>query len=165
MAAEAKRCQLAGEKKRLALARVERAEVKRRKEAIKTLPALLREAQAAFNAWIRARDAAQPCISCGKPPGDLSGLHAGRDAGHYRSVGSAPHLRFDARNVHAQCVHCNQWGAGRVVEYRMGLLRRIGPVAVDALESDNRVHKWTRAEVIAIRDDYRARVRAMRREE
>lgn len=40
----------------------ERAETRRRKEAIKTLPQLLREAQKEFNAWIRARDAKQPCI-------------------------------------------------------------------------------------------------------
>ena len=74
--------------------KAEQASIKARKEAIKTIPALIREAQVAFNAWVRARDFTQPCISCDAPPPDLSGLHAGRDAGHYRSTGSASHLRF-----------------------------------------------------------------------
>ena len=46
-------------------AKVERAETRRRKEAIKTIPDLIKEAQREFNAYIRARDADQPCICCG----------------------------------------------------------------------------------------------------
>lgn len=141
----------------------ERAQIKTRREAIKTLPVLTKEAQAAFNQWVRARDADQPCISCGAPPPDLSGLHAGRDAGHYRSVGSARHLRFHEDNCHAQCVKCNQWGAGMVVDYRIGLVRRLGLDAVEALESNNEVKKWTREELVQIRNDYRAKVREMKR--
>ena len=127
-------------------------------EALKTVPRLKREAQAAFNAYIRRRDAGQPCISCGTPPPDLSGLHAGRDAGHYRSTGSADHLRFHEENCHAQCVRCNQWGAGMVVEYRIGLMTRIGPSRLDALETNNTPIKWTRDGLRQIRDHYRAEV-------
>lgn len=144
---EAKRAQAA--------VKVERAETRRRKEEMKTIPALIREAQVAFNAWVRARDAAEPCISCDTPPPDLSALHAGRDAGHYRSTGSASHLRFHPDNCHAQCVKCNQWGAGMAVDYRIRLLLRIGQVRVDALESDNKPHKWGRDELRGIRDHYR----------
>lgn len=143
------------EKQARAAAKVERAETRRRKEAIKTLPELIKEAQHAFNAYIRARDAHQPCISCGAPPPDLSRLHAGRDAGHYRSVGSASHLRFHEDNVHAQCVHCNQWGAGRAVDYRIGLVARLDLTRVETLEHNNAPHKWTREELIAIRDTYK----------
>lgn len=150
------------EKKRLALARVERAEVKRRKEAIKTIGQLRNEAQTSFNRWVRLRDAQLPCISCGVPPPDLSGLHAGRDAGHYRSVGSASHLRFHPDNVHAQCVHCNQHLAGNVIPYRIALIDRIGLERVEALEHDNRVHKWGREELITIRERYRTLIAAMR---
>lgn len=152
---EAKRAQAA--------AKVERAETRRRKEEMKTIPALIREAQTAFNAWVRARDAAQPCISCGSPPPDLSGLHAGRDAGHYRSTGSASHLRFHPDNCHAQCVKCNQWGAGMAVDYRIRLLLRIGLARVEALETDNTVKKWTREELIAIRDHYRAKLKELQK--
>lgn len=160
--AQAAKAERAEAKKARAAAKVERAETRRRKEAIKTLPKLKKEAEREFNAFIRARDSHLPCISCGAPPPDLSGLHAGRDAGHYRSVGSAPHLRYHEDNVHAQCVHCNQHGAGRAVEYRIGLIARIGEARVVALETNNTVRKWTHDELRAIRDTYRAKLKELR---
>lgn len=143
--------------------KAERESIKSRKEAIKTIPSLIREAQIAFNAWVRARDAAQPCISCDAPPPDMSTLHAGRDAGHYRSTGSASHLRFHPDNCHAQCVKCNQWGAGMAVDYRIRLLQRIGPARVEALENDNTPHKWQRDELIAIKATYKAKLKEMKK--
>lgn len=140
----------------------ERAEFKARKLAMKTLPQLAREAQVIFNKWVRARDEQKPCISCGKPPGDMSQLHAGRDAGHYRSVGSASHLRFNEANCHAQCVKCNQWGAGMAVDYRIRLIERIGLRAVEHLETSNDPRKWTREELIAIKSMYAAKLKALR---
>jgi hypothetical protein len=144
---------------RVAVEKAERESVKRRKEALKRVPDLIKEAQTAFNAWVRARDAAQPCISCDAPPPDMSTLHAGRDAGHYRSTGSASHLRFHPDNCHAQCVKCNQWGAGMAVDYRIRLLRRIGPARVEELESSNAPHKWTADELRGIRDHYRQKLK------
>ena len=41
--------------------------------------------------------------------GEVGGAY---DCGHYRSTGSAAHLRFDERNAHAQRKVCNRWGAG-----------------------------------------------------
>lgn len=149
---------------REAAEKAERESVKRRKEALKRVPDLIKEAQTAFNAWVRARDAAQPCISCDAPPPDMSTLHAGRDAGHYRSTGSASHLRFHPDNCHAQCVKCNQWGAGMAVDYRIRLLQRIGPARVEALECDNAPHKWTHEELRGIRDTYKAKLKEMKSE-
>lgn len=142
--------------------KAEREELKARKAAIKTIPALINEAQREFNKWVRTRDETQPCISCGAPPPDLSGLHAGRDAGHYRSTGSASHLRFHEDNCHAQCVKCNQWGAGRAVDYRLGLVARIGVHRVENLELDNEPHKWTREELRGIAATYRAKLKALK---
>lgn len=161
--AQAAKRERAEAKKARAAAKVERAETRRRKEAIKTLPQLKAEAQAAFNAFIRARDAHQPCICCGLPlsAGDVGGLY---DCGHYRSVGSAPHLRYDERNAHAQRKQCNRWGAGRAVDYRIGLIARIGLEAVEALESDNTTRKWTRDELVAIRDEYRQKLKNLPQE-
>ena len=45
---------------------------------------------------------------------------------------------------------------------RIGLVARIGLEAVEALESDNSTKKWTREELIAIRDEYRKKLKAMR---
>lgn len=147
---------------RLAKVQAEKQETKRRKEAIETIPELIKEAQREFNGFCRARDrlAGHPCISSGRQL-DWSGN--GVDAGHYRSVGSAPHLRFDERNCHAQSKHDNQWRAGNAVDYRLGLIERIGLEAVEALEADNRVHKWTREELRSIRDTYRQKRRDLER--
>lgn len=148
------------EQKRRDLART-----RERKEALKTIYHLIAEAQKEFNAYIRARDAVQGCISCGAPPPNLAGLHAGRDAGHYRSTGAASHLRFDERNCHAQCVHCNQHLSGNVVAYRAGLVLRIGLAAVEALEADNDPVKWDRDTLRQIKVIYRAKTRALKKEQ
>ena len=135
---------------------------KAKREAMKGVPELKREARDAFNAWVRARDAHQPCISCGSPPPDMTALHAGRDAGHYRSTGAADHLRFHPDNCHAQCVRCNQHMAGNVVMYRQGLIERIGLQRLEALEANSARIKWTRDGLRQIRDTYRAKLKALK---
>ena len=85
------------------------------------------------------------------------------DAGHYRSVGSAPHLRFDERNCHAQSKHDNRYLAGNAVEYRKGLIQRIGLKAVEELEADNTPRKWSREELVQIRDKYRAKLKELKK--
>jgi hypothetical protein len=143
------------EKKR---ANAERKAIRARKEKLKTLSDWLRDAQTAFNAWIRIRDAGKPCISCGRH-------HGGQNhAGHYRSVGAASHLRFDEQNVHLQCQPCNVHKSGNAIEYRIALVQRIGQAAVDRLENDNRVKKWTIEEAKGIRDLYRAKLKELKRE-
>ena len=59
-------------------AKVEQASIKARKEAIKTLADLKREAQTALNRWIvQVRDADNPVFPCGRH-------HQGQwHAGHY----------------------------------------------------------------------------------
>lgn len=142
----------------------ERAETRQRREAIKTIPTLIKEAQHVFNAFIRERDrqGGRNCISSGRVL-DWSGN--GVDAGHYRSVGSASHLRFNENNCHAQSKHDNQWKSGNAVDYRLGLIARIGLEAVEALENNNTPHKWTREELIAIKAQYRAKLKELEKEQ
>ena len=149
-------------KARKSLAQVGRADIKVRKEKLKGRGDHMREAQQACNAYIRARDqaAGHSCISSGKPL-DWSGNAV--DAGHYRSVGSAPHLRFDERNCHAQSKQDNRFLSGNAVDYRIGLIARIGQEAVDALESDQSVRKYTVEEIKAIKAEYRAKTRELKR--
>jgi len=97
-----------------------------KKEKLKTRSDYIKEAQTAFNLYVRTRDAQKPCICCGKPLA-VEAVGGGFDCGHYRSVGSAPHLRFEENNAHGQTKQCNRWGAGRAVDYRMGLIQRITP--------------------------------------
>jgi hypothetical protein len=143
--------------------KAERKDIAVRKQAIKTRSDWLKEAQIAFNAYIRARDGGRGCICCGKPLRAHDSLNGHNvDAGHYRSVGSAPHLRFDENNCHAQLVNCNRYGSGRAVDYRIGLIQRIGLVKVEALEADQEPCKWTIEELKAIKALYKEKLKALK---
>ncbi|MDD0974852.1 recombination protein NinG [Pseudomonas fontis] len=152
------------EKARKSLDQVGRADIKVRKEALKSRGDHMREAQQAFNEYIRTRDqaAGHHCISSGKPL-DWSGNAV--DAGHYRSVGSAPHLRFDERNCHAQSKQDNRFLSGNAVDYRIGLIARIGQEAVNALEADQSVRKYTVEHIKGIKAYYRAKTRELKKGE
>ena len=146
-------------RERTALAADKRA-TREKLDAMKSKGRLVAEAQVAFNRYIRLRDAGLPCVCCGQPMGD--GVHGGAvDAGHYRSRGSAPHLRFDENNVHAQRKQCNRYGSGNVVGYRLGLIERIGIEAVEALEADNDPRKYTADDLRAIKADYTRKAREL----
>ena len=119
-------------------------EQKRRREALKTRSDWLKEAQKAFNAFVRVRDQGKTCISSGRPLNGSEGRITGSatDAGHYRSIGAAPHLRFNLWNCNAQSVRDNRELSGNAVEYRIRLIDRIGLERVEALESDNVIRKF-----------------------
>ncbi|HHR5857155.1 TPA: recombination protein NinG, partial [Providencia alcalifaciens] len=100
-----------------------RDKLKARKLAVKPRSYWIKQAQQAVNAYIRERDRDLPCISCG------TYQSAQWDAGHYRTTAAAPQLRFDERNIHRQCVVCNQHKSGNLVPYRVELINRIGQQA------------------------------------
>ena len=99
----------------------------------------LKEAQKWFNKFIRMRDENNPCISSS----EARKCSRQRHAGHYRSVGSAPHLRFDERNCHGQCAQCNSVYSGNLIAYRAGLIAKIGVGEVEALEANNTPKHYT----------------------
>ena len=152
------------EKALRSLAQVGRREIKVRKEQLKSRADHLREAQAAVNEFIRLRDAHLPCISCDSTPNDNDLMTGSRwDAGHYRSVGACPELRFEPLNIHRQCVRCNRNLSGNAVEYRIRLLHRIGIDKVEWLEGPHSARKYTVDEIKAIKADYRAKTRELKR--
>lgn len=130
--------------------------------ALKTRGDWIKDAQVAFNSFIRARDAGKPCICCGRVGNGM--VPGGEwDAGHYRSRGSAPHLRFDERNVHAQLKKCNRYESGNVVGYRLGLIQRLGIEVLDALESDQTPRRPTIDDLKNIKTTYAAKAHALQR--
>ncbi|VVM94630.1 recombination protein NinG [Pseudomonas fluorescens] len=147
-----------------ALADVGRREIKVRKEKLKTRADHLREAQAAVNEYVRLRDAHLPCISCDSMPNDNDLMTGSRwDAGHYRSVGACPELRFEPLNIHRQCVKCNRNLSGNAVEYRIRLVLRIGAETVAWLEGPHEPRKYTVEEIKTIKAEYRAKTRELKK--
>ena len=151
------------DKARKAMAHTERLAARETKERLKTRGDHIKDTQQAFNEFIRLRDqiAGHPCISSGRPL-DWSGNAV--DAGHYRSRGSAPHLRFDERNCHAQSKQDNRFLSGNIADYRIRLIERIGQDEVDSLEADQTVRKYTIEDLQAIKKHYRALVREMKKQ-
>lgn len=142
---------------RKAIEQRERKEVRARKEKLKTRADHMKDTQVAFNAWVRTRDADQPCISCGR-------FHQGKnDAGHYRTVASAPELRFEPLNCHLQCSPCNTHKSGDIVNYRINLVHRIGAEKVAWLEGPHEARKYTIDDLKAIKAHYRALTRELKR--
>lgn len=160
--AQEAKAQRAAEKKARMQAKVEKAEIRQRKEAIKGIPQLIKEAQEAFNAFIRERDKDKGCFVCGAPfaSGWLGGSY---DAGHVRSRGAAGHLRFNEDNCHGECKSCNAPTGAKPHEIKAGAIRRIGQERYYELEADNEPRKWTHDELRAIRDLYRAKLKELKR--
>lgn len=127
------------------------------KEKIKKRSEYLSDAQKAFNAFIRERDKNEPCISCGRH-------HQGQyHAGHYRSVGSCPELRFCELNVHKQCSACNNHKSGNIVEYRINLVKKIGVEKVEWLEGYHEPKKYTIEQIKEIRAKYQLKLKELKR--
>lgn len=138
-------------------AKEQRKWIREQKAKVKSRGEHLKEAQQAFNAYIRERDRHRPCISCGT-------YTAGQyHAGHYRTTKAAPELRFEELNCHKQCAQCNNFDSGNIVEYRISLIQRIGQEAVDWLEGPHEAKHYTTDELKEIKRKYRAMKRELER--
>ena len=120
-------------------------------------PTQLGAAQKAFNAYIRKRDAGKPCISCGRNSG------AKMNAGHYLSVGAHPELRFEEKNCHLQCEHCNSFLSGNIARYRINLIDKIGLPLVEWLEGPHEPKNYTITEIIEIKDHFKCLNQCMKK--
>lgn len=124
--------------------RLQRDDLRQRREKLKGLAEWEKEAQAAFNRYIRWRDFGKDCASHDGPLISSSNYLTGSavDASHYRSRGAASHLRFNVFNVHSACTRCNRQLSGNAVEFRIRLIKRIGLERVERLEADNTPRKF-----------------------
>lgn len=129
-------------------------EKKVRKEALLSHSEWLNLFQKVFNTYIRTRDKNSNCISCETP---LSNRKF--DAGHYRSVGSNPQLRFHEENVWGQCVPCNRDKHGNLIEYRKGLIKKIGVEKVEYLENLNQPAKLSIPEIKDKIKEYKEKIK------
>ncbi|HEI8521668.1 TPA: recombination protein NinG [Proteus mirabilis] len=130
--------------------------LKARKLAVKPLSYFTKQAQTAFNAFIRERDKDEPCISCGR-------FHEGQyHAGHYRTTGANPELRFDEDNCHKQCAPCNNHLSGNIENYTPRLIEKIGQERFERLMGSHELPKWKREDYERIRDHYRVKLKELK---
>ena len=118
-------------------------------------PFRAKAAQKAFNAFIRARDNGQPCISCQR-------FHRGQnDAGHFRGAKANPELRFEELNCHKQCSPCNRMLSGNIANYRINLLSKIGAEKVNWLEGPHDLKKYTAQDYKEIEGYYKKKLKKL----
>ena len=119
------------------------------KDELETVQSLTKKAQRYFNTYIRERDKHKLCISCEKP------LERKFDAGHYFSS-THKNITFNENNVHGQCVYCNQHQHGNLLNYQIGIEKRIGGEELLKLhEEAHKIRKFTREELKEIIEMYK----------
>lgn len=99
--------------------------------AKKTLAQLKKSLDKVFSAYIRKRDSTNGyfvCISCGQTK-SIDQMHAGH---FYARTFTA--TRWDEANVNGQCIGCNTFKHGNLLEYREGILDKYGYCELNRLE-------------------------------
>ncbi|MEA1849169.1 recombination protein NinG [Chryseobacterium sp. MHB01] len=125
------------------------------KEKMKTQSGWLKDLQVVFNEYIRLSQKGSKCISCQNPNPT--------DAGHYRSIGAHPELRFEEKNVNLQCRKCNGYWGGNLIEYRKGLIKKYGVEIVEWLEGPHKETKLSIPEIKMKIEYYREKIREMKK--
>ena len=145
------------DKKHKAAKKAFRAETRKLKEKAKTRSQWLAEAQQACNAYIRERDKADGCISCGTMKPDIQYC-----AGHFKTRGGHPELRFHPLNIHKQCnKHCNKEKSGNIAVYRPRLIEKIGLANVEWLEGPHEAQNWVIDDVMEIKQYYKEQLKLL----
>ena len=120
---------------------------------LETVQDYIKMAQIIFNKYIRLRDKGQVCISCQKKP-------LKENAGHFFNANNHWNVRFDERNVHLQCEHCNTYLSGNLLEYRTNLINKIGNSEFLILEAEARkTRKFTKEELKEIMAEYKKKIK------
>ena len=141
-------------------AREFRKETRRMKEKLKSRAKWLEEAQTACNAYIRERDKGKGCISCGTTKPDIQYC-----AGHFKTRGGHPELRFHPMNVHKQCNHhCNMQKSGNIEKYRPELIKKIGIQQVEWLEGKHEAQHLSIDDIKEIKAYYKEQTKILKQE-
>jgi hypothetical protein len=115
----------------------------------------LKLTQQIFNKFIRMRDEGLNCISCDLPPKK-------KNAGHYFSQGGHSAVRFDEDNCHLQCEHCNTFLSGNLLNYQIGIEKRIGGERLMKLQGKaHDIKKWTKEELKEIIEIYKKKIKSI----
>jgi hypothetical protein len=132
--------------------------LKERIEAARPLKYWQDRTQATVNAYVRLRDRDLPCISCGKKTG------AKMNAGHWRSRGARPDIRYDAEtNIFLQCEHCNTYRSGHIQGFREGLIAKYGEAwVIEQEETPPTIRRYRREDLEEIKAHYGKLINAIK---
>jgi len=120
-------------------------------------PYWVKQAEKACHAYIRERDKGKGCISCGTNKPDIQYA-----AGHYKTKGAHPELRFNEYNIHLQCnKNCNMMLSGNISNYRPRLIDKIGLSHVEWIEGAHSQYKLTINDLKEITQYYKDRLKAI----
>ncbi|HCO21192.1 MAG TPA: NinG protein [Flavobacteriaceae bacterium] len=126
-----------------------------RKYRGKSIAYLEDKAQDAVNKFVRKRDSINNffvCISCQelKPINQMN-------AGHYYAKEFYKSVRYDLNNVNGQCVRCNKYLSGNLIEYRKNLLEKIGEENLKQLDklAELKNFRFTREFLIELIEKYK----------
>lgn len=106
---------------------------------------------------VKLRDCYLPCISCG------ASWSPEFEAGHFHTRGAHPKLKFNIKNIHAQCKKCNGSESGNKVGFKKGIAERYGAQALRELEklplTDQTKTNWEMCEDIKILSELNKQLR------
>lgn len=114
-----------------------------------------KRAEKVFNLWIRLSNADIngncKCFTC-----DAAGHYKTVDAGHF----IANKLDFHEHNKHPQCVKCNRWLHGNLIEYTLRMITLYGEEYVNELRRQaTQIKKYSVDELLAIEKEYKQRIK------
>ena len=132
--------------------KINRANKATAKEKMKSYSQRLGEAKKVFQKWVRVRDKGLPCISCNAKVSSVW------DGSHFKKAELYSGVIFHENNVNKSCGKCNRYLGGNELNYRVGLIAKIGEQAVIELEQlaeTTRTKKYTNQELEAIKTKYK----------
>ena len=132
-----------------------------------TIPKLVDRLDKIFSKYIRLRDALATtgtteyavCVTCGRTKDQKYNM----DAGHFVGRGAGA-VRFDERNVHAQCKRCNMGGNPTAhLDYDAWIIERYGKrVRNELIKKGKQTHRWDRAWLEDKIVEYREKVKELK---
>lgn len=116
-----------------------------------TSPGVLK--RAAWRALSKYVRAVEPnCVTCGGRP-DHAGHFQYNTERNQLLGGNA--LWYDRRNIHSQCIECNNYKSGNTIPYKVYMINRYGSEIIQEIRTLWQTpKKWTREEIIAIEQYY-----------
>lgn len=156
-------------------ARVERAETRQRKEAMKNRGDWLREAKVVLQARRRLEELAKGrgCMSCQRTQSEVIAADGWKpggawDGGHFMSKGARPELALEPLNIWLQCKSCNggskyaRKGYTVAAAFEQNLAAAEGQELVDWLKGPHELKHYTEDELKALKAEHAAAVRELK---